>query len=238
MSADKESGSVGFFTGLSSWMTSFAGIITAIATITTSSSAVLGVLFHHQAVQLQQARATVSQQARQIHALKYSATWQPSAPAASSTPVANSSPDPASVMGAAHYLSDLTPTVDNSGVYTGQQVIEAQPYAKSISFYCNGGSGNEPDEAYDVAGSTTLTAVAGIPDNMQNATDVVATITFSNESGQQVGKPVQVSLGHPVRVKLNIGGVTQLGLTCNGRDARTSQAVSDFEVAFGDAGVS
>jgi hypothetical protein len=238
MSKGKERGSGGFFRGISSWMTSFAGIVTALATITTSASAVLGVLVHHQAAQLQQAHATVSQQARQIHALKDSITRQPSAPIPSSTPVANSTPNPASVINVAHYLGELTPTVDNSAVSAGQQVIGAQPYAKSISFYCNGGSGNEPDEAYDVAGSTTFTAYAGIPDNMQNATDVVATITFSNESGQQVGKPVQVSLGHPVQVKLNISGVIQLGLTCNGRNARTSQAVTGFQVALGNAGVS
>ena len=238
MSADKGSGSAGFFSKVSSWITSFAGIVTAVATIMTSVSAVLGVLFHHQAAQLQQARATVSQQARQIQALKGSDAPQTPAAAASSTPVAASRPNPGSLISIAHYLSDLTPTVDNSGPNTGQQVIAAQPYAKSVSFYCDGGSGSEPDLAYDVAGSTTFTAVAGIPDNMQNATDVVATITFSNESGQQVGKPIQVLLGHPVTVKLNISGVTQLGFTCNGRDARTSQAASSFEVTLGNGGIS
>ena len=136
------------------------------------------------------------------------------------------------------YLSDLTPTVDNGNLFTGQQVITAQPYPKSILFACNGGSGNQPEEAYDVAGNSTFTAEAGIPDNMQNATDVIATITFSNESGQQIGTPVQVSLGHPIKVKLSIGGVTQLGMTCAGRHASTSQAVYDFQVALGNSGVS
>ena len=214
-------------------MTSFAGIVTAVATITTSASAVLGVLFHHQAAQLQQARATVSQQARQIQTLRGGST--PTAPA---TPVADSTQNPASLTNVAHYLSDLTATVDNSGLNTEQQVIKAQPYAKSVTIYCGGGSGSQPDLANDLAGSSTFTAVAGIPDNMQNATDVVATITFSNESGQQVGKPVQVSLGQPVKVNLNIDGVTQLGFTCNGRDARTAQATSSFEVTLGDAGIS
>jgi len=217
MNADKEGDSAGFVAGVSSWMTSFAGIVTAIATIATSASAVLGVLFHHQSAQLQQARATVSQQARQIKVLTNSVAHRPPVAASSPSPVANSTPSPASVINVAHYLSDLTPTVDNSDINTGQEVIEAQPYAKSISFYCDGGSGNEPDEAYDVAGSTTFTAVAGIPDDMQNATDVVATITFSNESGQEVGKSIQISLGHPFTVKLNIAGVTQLGLIVQSR---------------------
>jgi hypothetical protein len=241
MSADKEIGpgeaSGGFGSSATSWLTSFAGITTAVATIMTSCSALLGLVVHHQAAQLQQAHATVSQQAVQIHVLKKTVARQ-SVSTASAAPVAASSPSDAPLTSVAHYLSDLSPTVDNGALYTGQQVIAAQPYAKSILFYCNGGSGAEPDEAYDVAGSSTFTAMAGIPDNMQNATDVIATITFSNESGQQIGTPIQVSLGHPVKVRLSIGGVTQLGVTCNGRNARTSQATSSFAVALGDAGVS
>lgn len=61
-------------------------------------------------------------------------------------------------------------------------------------------------------------------------------MTFSNESGQQIGKPVEVSLGHPVKLSLPIGGVTQLGLTCNGRDRRTSEVANGFKVTLGDAG--
>ncbi len=221
----------------SSWMTSFAGIVTAIAAIATSASAVLGLLFHRQAAQLQQARTTVSHQAQQIHNLTQSAARRPSA-GASASPAGSSASGAAPAINVAHYLSDLTPTVDNPGVDTGQQVIKANLYPKSIAFDCDGGYGNQPDEAYDVAGSTLFTAVAGIPDNMPDATGAIATITFSNEAGQQVGKPVQVSLGHPVTVKLNIAGITQLGLTCDGRDARTSQAASGFQVALGNAGVS
>src|ERR1035441_6480232 len=70
VSAHEEGGSGGSLSRVASWMASFAGITTAVATIMTSASAVLGLLVHHQSVQLQQAHATVSQQARQIHALK------------------------------------------------------------------------------------------------------------------------------------------------------------------------
>jgi hypothetical protein len=238
MSADEDEGSGGFFGKAASWMTSFAGITTAVAAIMTSASAVLGLLVHHQGAQLQQVHATVSQQARQIHVLEARVTQRPSSPAASASPVATASPSAAPLSGVTDYLSDLTPTVDNGIVYTGQQVITARPYPKSILFPCDGGSRNQPAEAYDVAGSATFTALAGIPDNMQGATDVIATITFSNESGQQIGVPIQVSLGHPVSVKLSIGGVTQLGMTCAGRNASTSQSVSDFRVALGSAGVS
>jgi hypothetical protein len=238
MSTQKEGGSDGFLSGVASWMASFAGITTAVATIMTSASAVLGLLVHHQSVQLQQAHATVSQQARQIHALKDSVARRPPASTASVQPGATNPPSAAPLTGMAHYLSDLTPTVDNGVVFTGQQVIAAQPYPKSILFPCNGSPGGQPREAYDVAGSSTFTAEAGIPDNAQNATNGIATVIFSNESGRQIGTPVQVSLGHPMKVNLSVAGVTQLGMTCAGRNASTNQAIYNFDVSLGNAGVS
>jgi hypothetical protein len=238
MSAHEEGGSGGFLSRVASWMASFAGITTAIATIMASASAVLGLLVHHQSVQLQQAHATVSQQARQIHALKDSVARRPPAPTASAQPGATNPPNAAPLTGVAHYLSDLTPTVDNGSVFTGQQVIATQPYPKSILFPCNGSPAGQPREAYNVAGSSTFTAEAGIPDNTQNATNDIATVIFSNESGRQIGTPVQVSLGHPIKVTLSIAGVTQLGMTCAGRNAGTNQAVYAVDVSLGNAGVS
>jgi hypothetical protein len=217
-------------------MTSIAGIATALATIMTSATAVLGLVVTHQATQLRQAHAQVSQQARQLQQLTASKSQRSPAPAASQGAVSSS--DTAPVANVAHYLSDLTATVDHALLSTGQQVIAARPYTNSISFNCDGGDGDQPDEAYDVAGSSVFTAVVGIPDNTQDVTDVIATVTFSNESGQRLGKPVQVSLGHPVKLRLNIANVTQLGLTCNGRDARTDRVAADFHVSLGDAGIS
>lgn len=218
-------------------MTSLAGIATAIATIMTSVTAGLGVVVHHQATQLHQVHQQVSQQAHQIQNLESS---RAAAPGVTATPVVTSSPTPSPDLGGvAHYLSNLSPTVDNPGVQNGQQVITAVPYPDSIAFHCNGtyGSG-DPDEAYDIAGSTVFTAVIGVADDTSNVTGVIATVVFSNEAGQQLGQPVQVSLGHPRKVRLNVSGVTQLGMTCNGRDAQTSQTVDGFNVALGNAGVS
>jgi hypothetical protein len=217
-------------------MTSVAGITTALTTIMTSVAAVLGLVVHHQSAQLQQAHAVVSQQARQIRQLTASNTTASKAPA---SPGAASSPSPASVANVGHYLSDLTATVDDGELSTGQVVIAANPYPNSVSFDCDGGGGaGRPDEAFDVAGSSTFTTEVGIADNMQNATDVIATVTFTNESGQLLGKPVQVSLGHPVKLRLSIGNVTQLGMTCSGRDAQTDQVAGYFQVALGNASVS
>lgn len=234
MAARRQKGSGGILSRISAGMTSFAGITAAIATIMTSTTAVLGVVIHHQAAQLHQAHQTVSVQKQQIHEL-----LTRTAPVAAVTPSpAASAGGGATLGGVAHYLSNMNPTVDNSSLETGQQVIAAQPYVNSISFGCNGGYGDQPDEAFNVAGNSTFSAVVGIADDSQGATDVIATVTFSNESGQRVGRLVQVSLGHPVKLSLNIGGVTQLGMTCNGRDRRTSQVVNDFQVTLGDAGVS
>jgi hypothetical protein len=220
----------GFLSRAAAGMTSVAGIATAIATITTSASAVLGVVVNHQATQLHRVNTQASRQAQTIQQLQDQVHASSSAPSAGRTPA---------VGDAARYLSNLTPTVDDAIVQQGQQVIAAQPYANSISFGCDGPQGNgQPDEAYDVAGSSTFTAEVGIADNTQSVTSVIATVTFSNESGQQLGKPVQVSLGHPVPVTLNITGVTQLGMTCVGLEAHTNQVANGFDVVMGNAGVS
>jgi hypothetical protein len=235
MNAARRRNRDGALSRIASAMTSVAGITTALTTIMTSIAAVLGLVVHHQSKQLQQAHAVVSEQARQIKQLT-AGTAVSKAPA---SPGAASSSSPASVTNVGHYLSDLTATVDDGGLSVGQVVIAADPYPNSISFDCDGGGGaGRPDEAYDVAGSSTFTTEVGIADNMQNATDVIATVTFTNESGQLLGKPVQVSLGHPVKLKLSTGNVTQLGMTCSGRDGQTDQVANSFQVALGNANVS
>jgi len=217
-------------------LTSLAGIAAAIATITTSTAAVLGVVVHSKTAQLQQAQAQVSTQAQQIH---HQAKQIQQLEQTAATPTVSPSPTTSPpITDASHYLSNKTPTVDNAGLDTGQVVISANPYVNSITFRCYGQAGGEPEEAFDVAGSSTFTAEVGIPDDTPDATGLIATITFSNESGQQIGQQVQVSLGHPASVSLDITGVTQLGMTCDGRNRQTSQAASGFQVAFGRAAVS
>jgi hypothetical protein len=234
MSANKEDSSGRGMKRITSWMKSFAGFTTGVATIMTSAVAILGVFVHHQSAQLQQAHVTVSRQAAQIKQLQVQLTPAPAQ--ASSGP---SSPPPAAPVGnIAHYLSDLTPTVNNADASPGQQVMTNTAYPKTVSFNCYGGNGDQPDVAYDVAGNSSFVAEIGIPDNMSNVTDVAATIVFTNEAGRQIGQPVQVSLGHPIEVKFSIGNVTQLGITCSGRDVRSGQQVSSFQVALGGAGLS
>jgi hypothetical protein len=218
-------------------LTSLAGIAAAIATITTSTAGVLGVVVHSKTAQLQQAQAQVSTQAQQIqHQAKQIQQLQQTAATPTVTPSPTTGGPP--ITDPSHYLSNKTPTVDHAGLETGQVVISATPYVNSITFSCYGQAGGQPEEAFDVAGSSTFTAEVGIPDDTQDATGLIATITFSNESGQQLGQQVQVSLGHPASVTLDITGVTQLGMTCDGRNRQTSEAASGFQVAFGRAAVS
>jgi hypothetical protein len=208
---------------------SFGGFMTALAAIATAVAAILGLVVHHQSAQLADIKVTVSQQAQQIHELRVDTHPTPDSGSGGNTP------SPAPLPSGAHYLSDLSATVNNSSASAGQQVMVARPYPNSLSFYCEGPNGDQPDVAYDVAGSTTFSAEVGIPDNMSGATDVIATVTFTDQADQRVGKPVQVSLGRPVPVSLDVTGVDQLGITCVGRDARTNQSESSFQVAMGDA---
>ena len=222
-------------------LTPLATIATAIATIMTSAVAILGVVVHSKNAELHQASTIASSQAKQIKNQTRQIQQLEQAPSVTATTgqsaTAGSNPG-GPVTNVPRYLSDQTPTVNSGELSTGQQVIANEPYVHSLLFDCDAGVNGTPDEAFDVAGYSTLTAEVGVPDNMPNATGVLATVTFSNEAGQQVGQPVQVSLGHPVSVALPIKGVTQLGMTCDGRSRQTNQPVDGFQVAMGNAGIS
>jgi cell division protein FtsL len=235
----------GFLRRLAAALTSLSAIATAIATIATSGVAILGVIVHNKSTELSHARAVTSSQAQQIHQQSQQistlnqkvASAQTAASASSPSPSATPSAAPSTQLGnIATYLSDQTPTANNADLGTGEQVIKTVPYPHSISFDCS--NGGTPGEAFNVAGSSTFSGEIGIPDDSSNATGVIATVTFTDEANRQVGKPVQVSLGHPVRISMSIQGVTQLGMTCTGRVQETNAQASGFQVAIGDAGVS
>jgi cell division protein FtsL len=240
----------GFLRRLAAALTSLSAIATAIATIATSGVAILGVIVHNKSTELSHARTVTSSQAQQIHhqsqrisalnqqvASAQAAASAASASASAPSPSAAPSAAPSAQFGnIATYLSDQNPIADNAELGTGEQVIKTVPYPHSISFDCS--SGGTPGEAFNVAGSSTLSGEIGIPDDSPNATGVIATVIFTDEANRQVGKPVQVSLGHPVRISMPIQGVIQLGMTCTGRDQGTNEQANGFQVAIGDAGVS
>jgi hypothetical protein len=206
-------------------MSSFAAIVAAAATIFAA----------YQTVRVHQQSRTIAIQKQQLQ----EATSKPT-PTGTTQPGGGSSAHSA-VLNQNRYLSVLQPTVSNGNPSDGPETISADSYPNSVTFGCEGAVGaDQPDVAYDIAGSHVLTAVVGIPDNTPNATGVAETVIFANQNGEQLGKPVVVSLGTPARVKLNVTGVTQLAVTCTGVDEQTRQSVTDQNnpVTLADAGVS
>ena len=211
-----------------SWITSFSGILASVATIV---AAVASVVAAHQTSRVDQLTIIVRQQRQQLQA------YAPKAPARSTTAPS------ASVGGAAPtggtYLSALQPTIENAPLQAGAQTMSATAYPNSITFDCDGPvNTDQSDEAFDVAGHTLFRAVVGIPDNAQNATSLNETVTFANQSGTELIKPVVVSLGNPAVVRINISGVTQLEMTCSGTDPQTQQQENGNQVSLGNAYIS
>jgi len=210
------------------WLTSFSGILASVATIV---AALASVVAAHQTSRVNQLTITVRQQRQQLEA-------------AGAEPAAHSSTTPSGstgneVLAGVSYLSALQPTLSGPQVQSGQQAMSARTYPNSIMFDCDGSIiGVQPDVAYDVAGHTVFHAVVGIPDNAQNATNVNETVSFANQSGALLIKPVVVSLGNPTTVQMNISGVTQLEMTCTGTNTQTQQPDNGEELALGNAYVS
>jgi hypothetical protein len=212
----------------SRWLRSFSGILASVATIV---AALASVVAAHQTSRVNQLTITVRQQRQQLEA-------------AGAQPAAHSSTTPSGSTGNAvltgvTYLSALQPTVSDAQVQTGQQAMSARTYPNSIMFGCDGTLINgQPDVAYDVAGHTLFHAAVGIPDDAQDATNVNETVSFANQSGALLIKPVVVSLGKLATVQINISGVTQLEMTCTGTNTQSQQPDDDQELALGNAYVS
>lgn len=211
-----------------SWITSFSGILASIATIV---AALASVVAAHQTSRADQLTIVVKQQRQQLRVAA-------AKPAARSTTTPSTSAGGATLTGGA-YLSALQPTFNNADLQTGPQTMSSTAYPDSVTFECDGPSGtDQPDEAFDVAGHTLFRAVVGIPDNAQDATNLNETVTFANQSGAQLMKPVVVSLGNPAVVRLNISGVTQLEMICSGADSQTQEQENGNSLTLGNASIS
>lgn len=213
---------------LGSWITSFSGILASVATIV---AAVAGIIAAHQTSRVNQLTIIVRQQQRQLEAAQPAA----SAPVASTS---SGSSGGAALTGGT-YLSALQPTVDEADLQTGAQTMSATNYPESVTFYCDGAvNTDKPDEAFNVGGRSLFRAVVGIPDDAQNATSLNETVTFANQSGTQLIKPVVVSLGKTAAVRIGVSGVTQLEVTCSGTDSQTQQSDNGNELTLGNAYIS
>jgi hypothetical protein len=210
-------------------MTWFTGILASVATIVAAGASVVAA---HQTSRVDQLTIIVRQQRQQLQASAAKAASR----SATTTPSTSSG---AAALTGGTYLSALQPTIQQAELQTGAQTMSATTYTNSVTFNCDGPfNTDQPDEAFDVAGHTLFRAVVGIPDNTQDATSLNETVAFANQSGSQLRKPVVVSLGHPVVLRLNIAGVTQLELTCTGTDPETQQPDNGNQVTLGNASIS
>ena len=122
-----------------------------------------------------------------------------------------------------------------NGYYdSGPITLSGKRYPRSISFRCS-----RPTYSYiewNVAGSREFSATLGVADDTSDAFGRVVEMIFYDQDGHQIGKPTDVSLGHPASITLQLTGVVHLRMACSGRDAKTSDQV-EVRAAMGDAKV-
>ena len=218
------------------WLTSFSGIATAVAGIMTSAATLLGFFAAHQYSQIQHQTQQIQRQTQQIKQLsaRQPATAKPANASNASSVTGGGAPSSSSA-----YLSNQQPTVNNGNVSDQSTTLSGQAYPNSAVFSCSGQYNGQPTQAWDVGGRSTFTAVVGVPDDSQYVTGIVGTLTFTSQDGRQLSKNVNVSLGHPARVSLNVSGVTQLDVTCNATDpANNGASAGNLQVALAEARVS
>jgi hypothetical protein len=141
-------------------------------------------------------------------------------PTGSPTDTPSDSSSPAPDPGATTYL-DQVQTVDGSD-NAGPVTFSSQQYPRSVSLYCY--AATQTYLQWNVAGNSTFSTTAGIADDAQDAYGIIAEFTFYDQDGHQLTpKPVDVSVGHPVPVRIDLSRVVNLRVTCAARDATTSE---------------
>jgi hypothetical protein len=101
---------------------------------------------------------------------------------------------------------------EDATVNSGPVNFNNKTYENSLSVTCPQGG---TDLAYDVDGASFLNATIGIPDNAQNAAGVTTTVTFfKNGPSTQLAAPINVSVGKPQVIHLDLNGASQLDFTC------------------------
>ena len=138
------------------------------------------------------------------------------------------SPEPAP--GATTYLDSQPET---AGDYRARPVAFGDVrYPRGISVYCQ--SATTTYVQWNVAGSSTFVATAGVDDAAEGAFGEIAEMTFYDEDSRRLtAKPVEVSVGHSKQVKIDLTGVVSLRMTCAARVAETNESATLY-AALGD----
>jgi hypothetical protein len=234
MRKDRQGGKVSLMGRFSAWLRSLSGIISSIAAIATAAAALFAA---YQTTRVHEQSRTIAQQSHQLQQIQARPVPTVTVTVTASAGSSQDGGTGGALLTQKGFLSALQPTVGNP--QSGPQTMSSDAYQNSVTFGCSGTGGNDqPDVAWDIAGSHKFTTTVGIPDNTPNVTGVAETVIFANQNGADLGKPVVVSLGSPAKVTLDVTGVTQLAATCTGVDIHTHQPNNDNPVTLGNAGVS
>ena len=110
--------------------------------------------------------------------------------------------------------------------------FSAARYPRGVTFWCSSVTNSRLQ--WNVAGYSSFTATAGVDDATENAFGAVVEFIFYDQDGHQLTpKPVDVSVGHSRKVRLDLKGVVNLRMTCSSRDSKTND-VRSTRSALGD----
>lgn len=146
-----------------------------------------------------------------------SPSWSASPSNEPSTDISNSAvPRPNATM----YLDTVHPL--SGGYNVGAVSFSSRRYPRSMTFGCSAATSSYVQ--WNVAGAARFEATAGIADDTEDAFGAVAELIFYDQDGRQLTpNPVDVSVGHPQKVSLDLHDVVNLRLTCAGRDSKTAK---------------
>lgn len=194
----KKKGVVGVFSDIKDLVTSIGGIITVIVSVLASLG--VGVAVGHQT-------------ATQAAPVTITVTKPGDAPPATTT--TTTSGGPTSSTGGSTTLSATKPVQTTGGIYNMASVastIGTTSYANSVRFQCQF-SGSL---VYDVSGYKFLDTTVGVPNDAANGAGNTVVVTFFKDSNanEQLTQPMNIVVGAPQTVHLDLQGAAQLQIQC------------------------
>ncbi len=130
-------------------------------------------------------------------------------------------------------LSSIKPVrINGVTVSTGSEQIGTSSYPFSVRLACLGAF--NPDVTYNVAGYAFLDAVIGVPNDATNAAGSTTALTFVKDGSIQLGSPINIALGQPQQVHLDLQGAQQLVIKCS-PTVNTTHQVTNMDIALGNA---
>ncbi|WP_225095135.1 serine/threonine-protein kinase [Streptomyces sp. CoH27] len=204
---------------------SLRAVIGSVALVLLVTAGVLITSYAHDLDKTSAGAATAATPPSAIH----STTTPPAdPPSASPTPAQNNSTE----QNSGTDLSALTPVSADANAdgpfTTGPAHIGTHTYPNSVTFTC--GAGFQSHVVYDVAGYSTLSATVGSPNDADYAVgNSLAVNFFKDSAADQLGPTINVSVGKPQKIHVDLNGASQLEIACSGLAAQ-----GYTEVALGD----